>query len=308
MEPLSSQSLRGNWACVLLPINADDSIDFARMADEVDALIAARVSGIYTNGTASEFFAQSEAEFDQVQQLVAGRCSAAGIPFQIGASHTSAQTTLERIGRAKALGPSAFQVVLPDWYPVLLEEALAFLSRAAETAHPIPLVLYNPPHAKTVLQPEDYAALTAALPALIGIKVVPDGDNWYARMKPNADRLSIFVPGTRLATGISQGARGAYSNVACLQPAGAQQWYELMQTDFPAALRLEARIQQFFGTYIFPFKTGGYPNHALDKLLATVGGWSQVGLRVRWPYRSIPEDEVEALRRIARQQLPELFP
>ena len=29
--------IRGNWATLLLPVNDNDSIDFARLADEVDA-------------------------------------------------------------------------------------------------------------------------------------------------------------------------------------------------------------------------------------------------------------------------------
>ena len=40
-------------------------------------------------------------------------------------------------------------------------------------------------------------------------------------------------------------------------------------------------------------------------LLAQVGGWADVGWRMRWPYRSIPAEEAERLRPIVRELLPE---
>ena len=63
MKPLTSQQIRGTWGTVLLPINADESIDYARLGAEIDTLIAAGVAGLYTNGTAGEFHTQTEDEF-----------------------------------------------------------------------------------------------------------------------------------------------------------------------------------------------------------------------------------------------------
>ena len=85
------------------------------------------VNGLYTNGTAGEFHTQTEAEFDQIHELVAARCTAANLPFQIGANHMSFQLSLERIRRAHAFQPSAFQVILPDWFPLQEAEMLTCL-------------------------------------------------------------------------------------------------------------------------------------------------------------------------------------
>jgi len=308
MKPLSASEIVGNWATLLLPINADESIDFARLADELDVLIASRPNGIYSNGTAGEFYAQTEDEFDRVSALLAERCERAGVPFQIGASHMSAQISLGRVRRAAALRPSAIQVILPDWFPLTDDEVVAFLARMAEAADPIGLVLYNPPRAKRVLEPAVYERLRREVPGLVGMKVVDRGADWYAEMRRYAAGLSIFVPGHWLATGIAHGAHGAYSNVACLQPAGAQRWYEQIISDPPAARELEQRIQAFMAQHIEPFITQqGYSNQAVDKLLAAIGAWADVGTRMRWPYRSIPHSEAERLRPIARAMLPELF-
>jgi 4-hydroxy-tetrahydrodipicolinate synthase len=127
-------------------------------------------------------------------------------------------------------------------------------------------------------------------------------------MRPLAARLSIFVPGHALATGYARGATGSYSNVACLQPAGAKRWNRLMQTDLPVALAIEAQIQQFMTAYVVPFRdVKGHSNMALDKLLACVGNWAPVGTRLRWPYTGVAESEVERLRVVARESIPSLF-
>lgn len=308
MKALEAGEIRGNWATVLLPVAADDAIDFSRLRDEIDYLVAAGPDGIYANGTAGEFYTQTPDEFEQVHLLLAERCEKAGVPFQVGASHMSPQICLERVKRAAELKPGAIQVILPDWFPVTDEEAVSFLRRVAEAADPVGLVLYNPPQAKRVLAPAAYARLKAAVPALVGIKVADGDASWYAEMRAACGGLSVFVPGHHLATGVREGAAGAYSNVACLSPIGAQRWYDLMKRDIDAALAIEARLREFMDQHIAPFITGQqYANPAVDKLLAAIGGWADVGTRMRWPYRWIPEDEAKHLRGVAGRIIPEFL-
>ncbi|MCB0044743.1 MAG: dihydrodipicolinate synthase family protein [Caldilineaceae bacterium] len=308
MEPLHAQDIRGSWATVLLPINEDESIDMARLAAEIDYLIAAGVHGMYTNGTAGEFYAQTEGEFDQIQMIVAERCEQGAVPFQIGASHMDPLIMLSRIRRAAQLAPAAIQIILPDWFPLSQEEQIDFLLQAADIADPVGLVLYNPPHAKRVLTPRELGVLAEAVPALVGVKTAGGDATWYQKAGHYAPQLAVFVPGHYLATGVSRGAQGAYSNVACLSPGGSSRWYDLMLTDMAAAQELEGRIQDFFAEYITPFIVQqGYANQAADKLLAAIGGWADVGTRLRRPYRWIPAEAADSLAPIARAMLPELF-
>jgi dihydrodipicolinate synthase/N-acetylneuraminate lyase len=187
-------------------------------------------------------------------------------------------------------------------------EMVAFLRRMASQAAPIPLILYNPPHAKRRLAPPDFETILAQVPQVIGIKVADGDEGWYASMRTIMDRCSVFVPGHHLATGVARGARGSYSNVACLNPAAAQRWYRQMIDDPRSAADLEGRMNAFFGERIAPFITEkGYSNGAADKLLAAVGGWGPIGTRLRWPYESIPEAVVPAIRARGRELVPEFF-
>lgn len=309
MKPLTAAEIHGNWATLLLPIQAGDAIDFALLANEIEHFVAARVNGIYSNGTAGEFYTQSEDEFDRVNALLAERCTKAGMPFQIGLSQPSAQLALARLRRAKALQPSAFQVTLPDWFPPSVAESFEFLQRLAAEAAPIPLIVYNPPHAKRRFTPVEWARVMAELPGVVGMKVPGGDDAWYAAMQPVMTLLSVFVPGHLLAAGLARGARGAYSNVACLSPVGAQRWYELCIRDPEAGRALGARIAAWWTAQIAPIITrDGLSNMAADKAAAVAGGWLPgFSTRLRWPYRGVEAAAARAIGESARAELPEMF-
>lgn len=307
MTPLTAASLRGVWGSVLLPIDSDDGIDWGRLGAELDVLASSELDGVYAHGTAGEFHTLTEVEFDRVSALLAEACARTGKAFQIGASHPVAQLALDRVRRTRELAPGAFQVVFPDWLPLTDGECETFVCRMAEVAAPAPLVLYNPPHAKTLASPGLLGRLLDAVPSLVGIKVVGGDDAWYASMRAVLARCAVFVPGHHLAYGLTRGAHGSYSNVAALSPIGAARWYAQMRSDPDAAADVERRIAEFFALHIAPLQAAGLSNPALDKFLAAVGGWADIGLRIRWPYDSAPEDAVVPAREDAHALLPELF-
>lgn len=309
MKPLKSSEIRGNWATLLLPIRPDQSIDFDLLGAEIDHFGAVKVDGVYSNGTAGEFFTQTEAEFDQVNQVLAEKCERLKLPFQVGASHMSAQLSLERLKRARALKPSGFQIALPDWFPPTMDDIHRFLDVMAAAADPIPLILYNPPHAKRRLVPAEWVEVVQRHPYLAGIKVAGGDGEWYGAMRPVLEKISVFIPGHNLATGLSRGAKGAYSNVACLSPWGAQKWYELCLRNPSEGLKLEQKINTFIFGEVMPLVTvKKLPNMSADKALAVAGGWLPgFTSRVRWPYESATEAETTRIGSTARTALPELF-
>ncbi len=307
MRPLTASDLRGTWGTVLLPIDYDDAIDYGRLGDQLAHLTDSGLQGVYTNGTAGEFMTQSTEEYLAISRLVAEACADAGLPFQIGASHVSPQTCLERIRSTRHLEPSAYQVILPDWVAPTDAEAIDFLRRVAEAAEGVPLVLYWPPHAKRAFGAGAIADLAARVPELIGVKVADGNASWYGAVRAHLAGLAVFVPGHHLASGLLQGAHGSYSNVACLSPRGAVRWQRLAQSDPLAALDVERRIVDFLQVSAVPLAAEGYSNPALDKFLAAVGGWADVGTRLRWPYRWIPQERVEPFRTLVREMVPELW-
>jgi dihydrodipicolinate synthase/N-acetylneuraminate lyase len=304
---LTRSTLSGIWASVLLPINRDNSIDLERLDLEVSILAASRIDGVYTNGTAGEFHAIGEDDYDAVSRIVANRCTASGMRFQLGASHMSGDISLARIERSLGLRPAGIQVILPDWCPLSDGEVIIALERMSEVAGPVPLTLYNPPGAKTRLDPVMFGRIARRLPRIVGIKVAGGDAAWFKSMQAEAPDLAIFVPGHLMASGFRLGAAGAYSNVACLSPNGAAGWFAMMKEDPRGADDLERRINTFLEAHVLPLRQAGHSDAALDKCLAHIGGWAPIGTRTRWPYQGVDEALAESLRPVARRELPELF-
>ncbi|MEZ8694202.1 dihydrodipicolinate synthase family protein [Vibrio splendidus] len=295
--------ITGNWATLLLPIE-NGNINFAALAEQIDYFIEAKVDGIYSNGTAGEFYTQSKEEYKKISQLLAKKCQSTNTPFQIGASHCHPQEQLERIKFAATLKPTAIQVILPDWFPCSTQVALTFLKEADKVSDNVPIVLYNPPHAKVNLTAEQLKTVFDEVNGLVGFKL----PRLTAEIEATglAKKASIFVAGHFLATDAYKGAKGAYSNVCCLGPKAAQQWTNDCLALKPEALELEKRIQEFMDTEIAPYITeAGYSNAAVDKLMAAMGDWNTLSTEMRFPYPSIPTTDVAKKVRSRDQTIPE---
>ena len=302
---LTAQTLRGVWATVLLDIDENGAPHLDCIGEQIAAFAAAGVDGIYCNGTATEFHCQDDATCHAVMKHTIDSARPIGLPVQLGASHPLAPGSLERIAMAAAMKPDAIQITLPDWAPVDLDAALAFLGRCAETADGCPLVLYNPPHAKTVLLPDQFTYLADAVASLIGLKCGGGDADWYAAMRPVFARWSVFIPGHHYASGVSQGAHGSYSNMACLNPKAAIDWARQCDNDPEGAFDLERRIADFMADAIAPMIASGRPGYACDKAMAVAGGWARISPRLMWPYRGAEPREVERIVHAARDHIPE---
>ncbi|RYH07874.1 dihydrodipicolinate synthase family protein [Tropicimonas sp. IMCC6043] len=304
---LKAAELRGVWATVLLDIREDGSPRLDCIEEQTSFLAKAGCDGIYCNGTATEFHCQDDATCGQVMQRTVRAARATGLPVQLGAAHPLPHGSLDRVAMAAALRPDAIQVTLPDWTPIDLETALSFLTACAEAASGCPLVLYNPPHAKTVLSPSQLEVVADAVPALIGLKCGGGGTAWYAQMRPVLERWSVFIPGHFYASGVGQGAHGAYSNMVCLNPSGAVRWAATCRSTPDAAADIEQRIARFMEEAIAPILASGTPGYACDKAMAAAGGWAQISSRLMWPYHGATIEDVERIRLAADRWIPDFM-
>lgn len=308
MKPLRADEIIGIWGTVLLPIQKNDSIDWRFLDEEIGALMAAGLHGIYTNGTAGEFYNQSEAEFDTLSEKVAVAAEAIGIPFQLGCGHPLPMASLERVKRAKTLHPGALQIILPDWIAPNQLELFRYIEKIAHAAAPVGLVIYNPPHAKKQISPEGYRELLSEGFPIVGCKTAGGDDSWYKKMRDLPQPFSHFIPGHLLASGIQKGAKGSYSNIACLHPKAALKWYQMILKNPSEAKEWETKLGLFFREAILPLiQEEGYSDTAVDKFLAAIGGWAGIGTRLRWPYQGVPAEMAVEKRKQLEGILPGFF-
>ncbi len=296
--------IKGVWATILCRLDEHGCPDLSAINEQVAAFAAAGCDGAYSGGTASEIHSQTEAQFRSISTEFAKAARAHGLPFQVGAAHPLAHGTLERVAFATSLKPGAIQITLPDWIPLDLASVQQFFSQVAETADGCPLVLYNPPHSKTVLTPSELITVAQDTPTLVGLKCGGGDAEWYRQISPLLDRLSVFIPGHHYASGKSQGAHGSYSNIACLSPAGAVHWARISNAE---AIALEARVAAFMGDAIQPLLDRGLPGFACDKALAAAGGWVRIRPALMWPYTGATGDDVARIARLAGKHIPEFL-
>lgn len=299
---------KGIWGAVLLPLSEAGNIDFGALAELVDVLCQSGVAGIYTNGTAGEFFNQTGAEFDAITAIVLDRAGKASVPVQIGVSNSNPRVARDRLARITGSSAMAAQVTLPDWWPPSAQEQTRFLAGMAEAGQGLPLILYNPPTAKARLNVPQIAALRLDAPHLVGVKVAGGDADWYAQRRDLLGDLSVFVAGHTVAFGRPLGADGAYSNVACLSPAGAVQQWEQIETDPDAASNFEDRFRRFLRETMIPLaRDHGLSDAALDKAMAAAGGWLPIRPALLWPYSGASDEMVAAIRASAQTFVPELL-
>ena len=300
--------IEGVWGTMLLPLRKSGDVDFKALEGQIRILAGSGLNGIYSNGTAGEFWTLSEKEFDRTSGLMAGICREAGLPFQIGACHQSPHITRQRIQRTRKLGPVAYQVIIPEWVTPTMEELIEYFHVIGEAAGPVKLVLYNPPHAKWRLQPAEIHYLSRNVPELAGFKLAGGDADWFSIMRPVLESHAVFTPGHTLASDLPRGSRGSYSNMACLSPRGAARWYRLMKEDPSAAREIEDRIQTFRNAHIVPlWRDHKYSSAAIDKLWAYLGDWGPISTALRWPYRGVPESLGNELRSQVRTMIPDFF-
>ena len=283
-------------------VDENGTLDLEAIDEQVEHYAEADCDGVYIGGTASEIHSLSDTQFQATSRRLADIASRLRLPFQIGASHPLAPASLDRVGFAAHLKPQAIQITLPDWTVIDLNSALRFLKRCSEIAGDVPLVLYNPPHAKTVLGADAYMILADQVPALAGLKCGGGDAQWYADMGPVFERLSVFIPGHHFHSGTKQGAHGSYSNMSCLSPKAAVCWKNLPDE---ASADLEARIGVFMEEAVVPLLARGLPGFACDKAMAAAGGWARITPRLLWPYEGAREGDVDRIADAVKRHIPE---
>ena len=304
MKLSGPEDIRGVWTTILCRLDDRGDLDLTAIDDQVAACARAGCDGVYSGGTASEIHTQTDQQFREISARFAAAARAHSLSFQIGAAHPLAQGTLERVAFARTLDPGAIQVTLPDWTALELASVISFLARVAEIACGTPLVLYNPPHAKTVLSPAALIEIARVTPRLVGLKCAGGEEDWYRAMTPLFERLSIFIPGHHYATGRKHGAHGSYSNIACLSPIGAVSWAQMAEQE---ALETETRIASFMAEAIQPLLDRGLPGFACDKAMAAAGGWTRISPRLMWPNIGASVSDVSRFACVARKHIPQII-
>jgi 4-hydroxy-tetrahydrodipicolinate synthase len=160
--------LKGIYAPIVTPFDADENINYPVLAQLIDYLIDNGISGLVPGGTTGEVYALSEAErleiFQFVKDKVAGR-----VTLIAGTNSGATREVIRYSQAAEKIGYDALMVAVPPYSRPTQRELLAHY-RAVAASTSLPIVLYNFPwRAGTEVGYEVMDGLLD-LPNIVGIK------------------------------------------------------------------------------------------------------------------------------------------
>jgi dihydrodipicolinate synthase/N-acetylneuraminate lyase len=311
MARLTADEIRGIWAGVTMVWDEDMAFDDTTYALNVQRAIEAGAHGIYTTGSTGEFYAIEYEEFKQMVDICAGKCSAAGMPLQIGCCADATAKTIRLLEYAAGKdGVGAAQVNIPYWMELTDRELLQFFKDITTACPGLPLVHYNIPRAKRFLQGADYLKILEVAPALVGVKYTFAGSNFAALQDSmmQTPQLSYFVGENMLVSAMMLGARGCYSSLVATNPRYALDMYARAAAgEWDAALRMQQHASSFFGAAEeFVEERGeGCIDPVFDKGLGVAAGCVLGHQRCRAPYIGWSDETIQAVRAYLQEHYPE---
>jgi len=308
IEPLTRQTLHGPWPALILPWTDQDELDPKRLVQEVRSYGGTGVHGVYTGGTTGEFYAQDDATFEQVTEIVCEQAHDVGLPVQIGVSALSTRTVRQRIRVALKARTDAIQVALPFWLELKDDELKRFVREVAMEAGATPIVLYLTMRSKRRISPQLLGELAAEVPTFIGTKDTGLNVADLPAMVKAAPGIAIFG-GEDFYEKLPVGGRGGYCSLTGFNAPKVVELYELCAAGRLAEAKpLADAWRRYLHECLVPMlKEDGLWDSAIDRVQRVAGG-GVVGLHCQSPYRSGTQANVDRLLAWVRKNAPELLP
>jgi 4-hydroxy-tetrahydrodipicolinate synthase len=235
-----SLTFRGVFAALVTPMNADESIDGARLGRFADHLMRRGVHGLIPLGSTGEYYALDAAERERVLRItleaVAGRA-----PVIAGTNAGSTRDVITFSRQAEQLGCAGVMLAPPYYSLPRLDELFAHF-KAVNDAIGIPIMLYNYPGRTGVDMPPDFIARLAGLK---NVRYVKESTGEMPRitelLRRCGDRLGVFCGCDTIALeSFTVGAVGWVGGVVNVLPASHVKLYTLavVKQDHVAARKL----------------------------------------------------------------------
>jgi len=203
---------------ILTSLTEEEKFNEKEMRNQVNRLIHAGVSGIFTLGTNGEFYAFSQAEKIEIIKVVVDEVKGR-VPVYAGTGCVTTKETIELSKIAKNLGVDVLSIISPYFAGISQDDIYRHYSSVAEAVD-LPILLYNIPARtgnnidyKTVKKLSKY-------PNIIGIKDSSGNfDNTLKYIENTDERLSVLAGSDSLILWtLMAGGSGAISGCSNVFP------------------------------------------------------------------------------------------
>ncbi len=297
--------LRGVWAAIPVPWNADGSVDRGAMRALVGRYRDFRVDGVYSTGTDGEFHVLELGDFRAVQEAFASAVDDVGIPAQAGASWINERGIHERIAIARDLGFRCVQTTVPFWMPINDLEARDFFAGLTDRFPDVGIVSYNTSRSGHQLTPAEMRDVVDRGSTLIGAKHEGTDD---ALMEAAAlvPEMRQFAVDGGILPGVLYGATGMYSFIVNVSPSWTMEfWRNAVDGDWEEAARKKQRLNTFLPAFEAALGSHVTAWPSQGKAAIRAGLFPDMPLGVRSPYRAATEADVARVRTLIETQFPE---
>lgn len=260
----STDFIKGIIPAVVTPMTEDHELDRKGLETLLDHLIAAGVDGVFTVGTAGEFWALTVEEKKRVFEWTVG-AARSRVPVYVG---TCANTTREAVRLAELAhqaGVDCISVLTPVFITPDKEQMYQHYKAIAEAVPEMPVLLYgNPDRTNNPLPVDLVVRLAETVDNIAGIKD-SSGDLTttaeFIRQTPDDFRV-LMGRDTLIFAALQHGATGAIAASANIAPELSVDIYRNFTAGRPqealAAQYALAPLRLAFGLGTFPamLKTG----------------------------------------------------
>ncbi len=293
---------RGYWPAAPTPFEEDGAIAESTFRAVLEQYVADGVHGVLINGSAGEWWVQSDAERHRVAEIaveaVAGR-----IPVLVGCTDFTAEQVIAHAAHAATIGASGALSTPPPYAHPTQEEVLAFY-RAIDAAAELPLVAYNWPRGTAVEISLDTARRIAELDHVVAIKnSTADWDLVIDYIEALADEVRIFsslINPRGLAILRELGGDGYIDGGGLGAPFAVPFFEALWRDDLPTAREHAATYARLMSGLVEADFGGrfGSPSSQLKAAMKLLG---QSGGEVRPPQQpTIDRERVDGLASVLR--------
>jgi 4-hydroxy-tetrahydrodipicolinate synthase len=292
---MDATDIQGIIPAMITPMTEDEALDEKGFQKLVDGLILAGVHGIFTVGTAGEFWALNVEEKRKIYQWTTDYVNRR-VPTYVGTCANSTREAVQLSEHAQDAGIDCLSVLTPNYITPNPDQMFAHYAAIAQSVD-IPILLYNlPARTGNTLSVDVVIRLAEKFENIVGVKD-SSGDfsnaMAYLQQAPQGFR---FVMGNDalILPAIMQGAAGAIAATANVAPEIAVGIYEsVREGDIEAAKDFQKRLTSLRRAFVL----GTHP--AMLKAGADLVGFA--GGPPRAPVSKLSDSETERLKGILKE-------
>lgn len=288
--------IKGIIPPIITPMNEDESINEKELRNQVNRQIKGGVHGLFPFGTNGEGYILSEQEKEQVLEIVIDETKGR-VPVYAGTGCISTKDTIRQSQMAKKLGADVLSIITPSFAAASQNELYDHYKAVADAVD-MPIVLYNiPARTGNALAPATVAKLSK-IENIVGAKDSSGNfDNMlqYIEQTRDSGDFSILSGNDSLILwNLLAGGTGGIAGCANVFPEVMASIYDyFIAGEMEKARKAQDSIRSFRACFKY-----GNPNTIVKTAVSLLG--YPVG-KCRAPFNQVPEEGVEALKKVLEE-------